>query len=144
MGDFLTRLDHSAIVRVCRPGAAIFDTFQNIQRIDKYVWLRDSLSTFVGSVVFIRSWPHCPCSTGQIRLTTLECKVFAGNRATDSQKQLMSYSSPYEFLIYVIFYVYRILGASLMRQLPHCLVFPGHFATSGKTRTQSVQVKYRY
>jgi hypothetical protein len=23
-------------VRVCRPGAAIFDTFQNIQRIDKY------------------------------------------------------------------------------------------------------------
>ena len=43
MGDFQTRLDHSANVRVCRPGAAIFDTFQNIQRIDKYVWLRDSL-----------------------------------------------------------------------------------------------------
>ena len=44
MGDFQTRLDHSANVQVCRPGAAIFDTFQNIQRIDKYVWLRDSLS----------------------------------------------------------------------------------------------------
>jgi hypothetical protein len=43
MGDFQTHLDHSAKVRVCRPGAAIFDTFQNIQRIDKYVWLRDSL-----------------------------------------------------------------------------------------------------
>ena len=45
MGDFQTRLDHSANVRVCRPGAAIFDTFQNIQRIDKYVWLRDSLNS---------------------------------------------------------------------------------------------------
>ena len=40
MGNFQTHLDHSANVRVCRPGAAIFDTFQNIQRIDKYVWLR--------------------------------------------------------------------------------------------------------
>ena len=45
MGDFQTHLDHSANVRVCRPGAAIFDTFQNIQRIDKYVWLRHGLNT---------------------------------------------------------------------------------------------------
>ena len=44
MGDFQTHLDHSANVRVCRPSAAIFDTFQNIQRIDKYVWLRHGLS----------------------------------------------------------------------------------------------------
>ena len=36
-------LDHSANIRVCRPGAAIFDTFQSIQRNDKYVWLRNSL-----------------------------------------------------------------------------------------------------
>ena len=44
MGDFQTHLDHSANGRVCRPGAAIFDTFQNIQRIDKYVWLRHGLN----------------------------------------------------------------------------------------------------
>ena len=44
MGDFQTHLDNSANVRVCRPGAAFFDTFQNIQRIDKYVWLRPGLT----------------------------------------------------------------------------------------------------
>ena len=72
-----------------------------------------------------------PRFTGQIRLRTLEYKVFAVNRARP--KQLMSYNSPHKFLLYVTLY-YRILGASLMRQLPHCLVFPDHFATSGKTR----------
>ena len=38
-----SHLDHSANVPVCRPGAAIFDTFQNIQGIDKYVCWRHSL-----------------------------------------------------------------------------------------------------
>ena len=43
--------------------------------------------------------------------------------------------SPYKFLYFVSLYVYWILGASLLRQqLPHCLVFLGHFATSGKMR----------
>ena len=93
MGDFQTHLDHSANVRVCRPGAAIFDTFQNIQRIDKYVWLRDSLTVLVLSKLSsVRpsqgrkvNWSACYCSAPEYEsIANSNTRLhFMGTRSSD-------------------------------------------------------------